>query len=299
MRHPFLITLIFVLFLGVFVSPVSAQKLKSPITGPTLTATPTPTPEPTSTPRPDFTQKNEETVIGPLEQILSSQKLGNVTIFNFVRHAIQGSVKAGIPPNTIVLLLLLPLIAALIAAARHIVGLRGFGIFLPAALAVAFVAIGPIVGILLFFIIVLVSTLFRISLRKIKVRLQYLPRMSLILWFVSISVLGILFLAPYFDNPDITGVSIFSVLILALLAEDFSKVQLGKSARTAISLATETIILALLSYAFLATKQLQEMALLYPELLLVSVAIFDVLLGKYVGLRFFEYWRYRKLITSK
>ncbi len=257
-----------------------------------------PTPEPTPTPRPDFTQDTEETV-GPLETLLRNQNLGPAFPFNPIKYAIRGAVDAGVPPNTIILLLLLPLIAAIIAAARHIVGLRGFGIFLPASLAVVFVAIGPIIGIGLFILIVMASTVFRLFLRKIRIRLQYLPRMALILWVVSVSVLGLLFMAPVFRSPNIANVSIFPVLILALLAEDFSKIQIGKSARTAISHATETIILSLVSYFFLTLEPLQYFALLNPEWLLILVAISDVILGKYVGLRFIEYWRYRRLIAGK
>ena len=112
------------------------------------------------------------------------------------------------------------------------------------------------------------------------------------------AVLGVLFLAPYLKFPDITNVSIFPVLLLVLLAEDFSKVQIGKSARTAVSLTSETIILSLVSYLFLTTKVLQEFALLNPEWLLFGVFVADIVLGKYAGLRFLEYWRYRKLIAK-
>ncbi len=257
-----------------------------------------PSPQPTPTPRPDLTQDTEETV-ETFELLLQKQDLGPVFPFNPIKYAIRGAVKAGVPPNTIILLLLLPLIAAVIAAARHIVGLRGFGIFLPASLSVVFVAIGPIIGIGLFILIVMASTAFRLLLRKARVRLQYLPRMALILWVVSVSVLGLLFVAPIFRAPGVTNVSIFPVLILALLAEDFSKIQIGKSARTAIGHATETIILSLVSYFFLTLESLQHFALLRPEWLLILVALGDVILGKYVGLRFIEYWRYRKLIVGK
>jgi len=256
---------------------------------------PTPTPEPA--PKIDITQTTEET-IGPLEELLKNQELKSILPFNFIKFAVHNSVDAGVPPNTIILLLLLPLVIALIAAARHIVGLRGFGIFLPAALAIVFVAIGPIIGIILFTVIILISTYARVFLRSAKFKLQYLPRMSIILWFVVMGVLGVLFLAPVVKHPDFTSVSIFPVLILVLLAEDFSKVQLGKSPRTAIALATETIVMALVSYIFLTFESLQRFALLNPEILLISVLAANVILGKYVGLRFVEYWRYRKLILK-
>jgi len=254
-----------------------------------------PTPFPTA--RPDITQTNEETR-EPLLELIQDQNLRSLTPFNAVRYAIRSSVEAGIPPNTIVLLLLLPLVVAIIAAARHVVGIRGFGIFLPAALAIVFLAIGPIIGIGLFVVMVVVSTYLRIFMRKFKIKMQYLPRMSLMLWFVVVSVLGILFLAPFIRHSDFTNISIFPVLILVLLSEDFSKVQLGKSIRTAVNLASETIVMALISYIFLTMQFLREFALLNPEMLLVGVLVFNIIIGQYVGLRFVEYWKYRKLISS-
>jgi hypothetical protein len=122
----------------------------------------------------------QDTVIGGrLAKLLEEQELGPVWPFNPIKYAIRGAVKAGVPENTIVLLLLLPLVAAIIAATRHLVGIRGFGIFLPAALSIVFVSTGPVVGIGMFLIIVFVSTFSRILLRRFKVRLQYLPRMAL------------------------------------------------------------------------------------------------------------------------
>jgi hypothetical protein len=247
--------------------------------------------------RADLTQPIEETV-GSLEKLLNEQELGPVWPTNPLKYAIRNAVRAGVSPNTLVLLLLLPVVAAIIATTRHIIGIRGFGIFLPAALSVVFVATGPVVGIGLFLVIVAVSTAARMILRKLKIKLQYLPRMALLLWFVVLGVLAVLFAAPIINQPDITNVSIFPVLILALLAEDFSRVQLGKSARTAINITTETLILALISYVFLTLKPLQEFALSNPEILLLSVAVFNFLLGKYVGLRFIEFWRFRKLISG-
>jgi hypothetical protein len=254
--------------------------------------------EPVAPPaKPILTEESEET-LGPFESLLEEQKIGSAWPMNPVKYAIRGAVEAGVPANTIVLLLLIPVVASVIAAARHLIGIRGFGIFLPAALSVVFVSIGPIVGISLFLIIIFVSTLARIFLRKAKFRLQYLPKMALLLWFVVVAVLGILFAAPIIKITGLTNVSIFPVLILVLLAEDFAKVQTGKSVGTAINLTMETLILSLVSYGFLTHQPLQQFALLKPEILLMVVAVFDVLLGRYVGLRFLEFWRFRKLISG-
>jgi len=293
----------FMLMLGLYPSSLQAQtgtqtaELTKTQDEATESAEAAITPTAVPTPRADLTQESEETV-EPLKRLLEEQQLGPVWPSNPLKYAIRASIAAGVPPNTLVLLLLLPGVAAVIAAARHLVGLRGFGIFLPASLSVVFVATGPIVGILLFLVIVTVSTLLRISLRKTKLKLQYLPRMALMLLFTVAGILGVLFLAPLIKRPDFANVSIFPVLILVLLAEDFSKVQLGKSAKTAISLATETLILALISFIFLTLKPVQEFALLKPEVYLLTLLIFDVFMGRYVGLRFVEFWRFRRLITG-
>ena len=97
-------------------------------------AFPSSSPTPTSSPTPIAVTQNSEPALGQLELILKEQKLGSVWPMNPIKYAIRSAVSAGVPANTLALLLLLPLIASVIAATRHLVGLRGFGIFLPAAL---------------------------------------------------------------------------------------------------------------------------------------------------------------------
>lgn len=230
-----------------------------------------------------------------LEYALRSQDPGNIYI-NPVKHAIRRAVDGGVSVKTINLLLLLPLVATIIAAARQVIGVRGFGILLPAALSIVFLEMGPLLGISLFLLIVAVSTLFRIFLKKTKIKLQYLPRMALILWSVSLGVLAVLFASPFIAELDFAGVALVPILILVLLAEDFTRVQLGKSIGVALSLTSETLILALLSFTFLSLSPVQYFALLNPEITLLTAAFADLLLGRYVGLRLVEYWRFRKLI---
>lgn len=266
---------------------------------PTPVFSPIPSVEPTAIPipRPDITQNTQESA-SPLEKLLEKQTLGPVWPSNPIKYAIRNSVKAGVPANTIVLLLLLPVVGAFIGAARHLIGIRGFGIFLPASLSVVFVAIGPVLGIILFLVIVSVSTLVRTILRKIKLRLQYLPRMALLLFFMSFGVLLVLFAAPLINVVDIVNISIFPVLLLILVSQEFTRIQMGKSAKVAVNLMTETLILSLVSYILLILEPLQEYALLNPEALLLITLLFNLMMGRYIGLRFIEFWRFRKLISS-
>lgn len=285
------------IFVSLTALPVLAQRATST---PVATSTPSVSPEPTaiSSPKPDITQKTE-VVLGPLEELLQGQLLGPVWPANPIKYAIRGAVSSGVPANTIVLLLLLPVVATVIAITRHIIGIRGFGIFLPAALSITFVAIGPILGISLFIVIVLISTFVRIITRKLKIRLQYLPRMALILWFVAFGILGILFATPYIGYAPLKNMSIFPVLVLTLLVEDFIRIQTGKSVKTAFRLTFQTLVLALIAFMFLTLQTFQRFVLLNPEIVLLFTFVINILLGRFIGLRYMEYIRFRKLIKSK
>lgn len=210
------------------------------------------------------------------------------------KNIIDTIVSHGIPPSTVILLLLLPFVALVIAAFRNIIGIRGFGIFLPATLAVVFVAVGPLMGMGIFLVVAAVSTLVRLFLRRAKIKLHYLPRMSLLLWFACVSVLLVLYFISALGVQN-TNVSVFAVLISALLVEDFIRVSLGKSLKTALSLTAETLFLALVSYALMVVVPIGGIAFFHPDVYLLSVLAGNVLLGRFGGLRLLEIWRFRKL----
>lgn len=242
----------------------------------------------------DITETRGE-VKGRLERYLDLQQVGSLGITNFLQHAIRYAVSQGVPANTIVLVLLFPLIALIVAAARHLIGLRGFGIYIPVVLSVAFVATGVVTGIGLFLVILTIGT-YGMKLIK-RLRMQYLPRMALLLWLVSLGVLATLFLAPLLGISGLLTINIFPILILMLLAENFHEVQMGKSKREATELTIETLILALISAMLLSLDFVQRFALLNPELLVLGVAGTNILVGKYVGLRLTEYLKFRKLAS--
>lgn len=232
---------------------------------------------------------------GKLEQYLFSKDLEPLGITNFMQHAMRRAVEAGVPATTLVLVLLFPLVGALIVAARHLVGLRGYGLLTTAALSIAFLATGIVFGILLFLVIILTATASRVLFRPMK--LQYLPRIALLLWLVSLGIFAILAISPYFGLSELATISIFPILLLVLLTETFISSQIGIGMRRAVELTTETVILAVICSLVLSLESLQRFAVLNPELTVTLVVLFDLFLGKYVGLRLLEYWRFREIIS--
>ena len=214
-----------------------------------------------------------------------------VTLFQPI---IDQAIAQGVSESTIILLLLLPLVASMVGAARHLVGFRGFGIFLPTALAVTFFATGIWVGLLLFLAILAFATLARRIFRKL--RIHYLPRMALLLWLVSLGVLAMVFLSPYFGLYQLTAISIFPVLILILSAEEFIDVQMGKSLQEATRLTLETFVIALVGYFIFSFQPLQRLAMRSPGWVIVAPLVINILVGRFTGLRMLEYRRFRKLL---
>ncbi|MFZ1721493.1 MAG: 7TM domain-containing protein [Microgenomates group bacterium] len=217
--------------------------------------------------------------------------------FNFVQHSIRYAVSEGVQPNIIVLVLLFPLVASLIAASRHVLGLRGFGLYIPAVLSVALVSTGVLEGIIIFLAIAATALLAKKVLKP--TRLPYLPRTALLLWTVSIGIFGIILLAPVINLVTLMSVNIFPILILVLLAENFIDAQAKSKQSEALSLTIETIALAVVAGYILKWEALQQLALTEPELLIVSVCLLNVLIGKFVGLRVSERLRFKSLIEEE
>jgi len=231
---------------------------------------------------------------GRLEQYLLEREIGRLRPSNFIQYAIRQAVAKGVSSNTIMLVLMFPLVAGLIAAARHLLGLTGFGIFVPAILAVGFVATGIGVGIVLFLIILTVATISRSLTRGLK--MQYMPRMAILMLLVSLGVLGVLLGAVNVGFEELSAVSIFPILILMLLVENFIEVQVGKSRREAIRVTAQTLVMAIVASLIMSWEIVQKFVFLNPELALLLIAMFDIYVGKYVGLRALEYFKFRKIL---
>ncbi|MCA9373113.1 hypothetical protein KC921_03395, partial [Candidatus Woesebacteria bacterium] len=158
-----------------------------------------------------------------LAAYLDQNPPGPLSWNNFLQHAIVSAVREGVPANIIVLVLLFPAVASLIAASRHVIGLKGFGIYVPAVLSVAFVSTGVIPGLLMF--IAISGTAFVTNRLLKRMPLPYLPRTALLLWTISVGIFGVLMLAPIINLTELMSVNIFPILILVLLSENFIDAQ--------------------------------------------------------------------------
>ena len=307
-----LLTIIAGLALVGLVSRVQAQELEelvAPLTPPEMEATPEAAasasallvdPEVKQIIQERKDQDVTETTGGKTDELaqhLLSQPAKALSWNNFVQTVIRGAVNRGLPSNLVVLLILFPLVSSVIAFSRHVVGLRGFGIYTPAVLSVALVSTGIPVGILMFVIIVAVSIFWQKGLKKIN--LAHLPKTALILWGVCVSVIIFLIAMAYGGVKSFFSLSIFPLLTLISLSENFTSTQLISSMKEAIRLTVETLILAIIPALIIQNGAVQRFVIVYPGVALLLTLIVDVLIGRYSGLRLLELSRFKTLIKKE
>lgn len=232
-----------------------------------------------------------------LAAYLDQHPVAPLSWYNPLQYGIRRAIDQGLPANIIVLLLLFPLVASVIAASRHVIGLIGFGIYIPAVLAVAFVSTGIIPGVATF-IVILLAAMFTFKVVR-RLRLPYLPRTAMLLWGVSVFILLIMMASTYFNLQFLITISIFPLLIMMLLSENFMETQLFNSQQEAIRLTVETLIIAIVCSLFMSWEPVQQFVLLQPELTLVGIALANIALGRYSGLRLLEYWRFQTILEKK
>ncbi|MDD4026804.1 MAG: 7TM domain-containing protein [Candidatus Shapirobacteria bacterium] len=274
-----------ILYLVFSINTVNA---KTPIVTPITTAIPTAILMPTETPTVNITEAKSNKV---------NYETGKWNGFNSFKWMIKIASERGVSTNTIVLLLLLPLIATLASFLHYIVGFSGYGIFMPTMIAVAFLATGFFGGLLLFALILIISLLGNMFLKKLKI--HFWPARAINLMFISAAVFGLMLITSYIQVIDISKISIFPILFMILLAEEFVRTQLVKSKNEAKNLMAGTIVLAISGAIVMNFDSVQGLVLKYPELVVLIVIVSNLLIGNYSGIRLTEIKRFKGAIRSK
>lgn len=207
-------------------------------------------------------------------------------------------IEQGVPLQTLALLLMIPVVATLVAFFRQVVGIKAFGIYTPSIITFALLAFDPNglkYGIAIFISIILVGMFSRYALRRF--RLLYLPRVAITISIVALAILLILVLGAHFKRTGLAAVSIFPLLIMITLAEKFVATQIEKGSRAAFILAGETLLISLVGYFLISWNAFLLLILMHPWLILFTFVI-NFNLGRWSGIRFTEYFRFRKIISQ-
>ena len=224
--------------------------------------------------------------------IHSGRAVKKLGLTNFMSYTVNYLINKGVSVENIVLMLMIPIIATIIAFARQFLGIKTLGIYTPTIITLSFLATGLKYGLIIFLSILIVATFVRLILKRF--RLLYLPRMAIVLTVVALTILSMFVIGAITGKTGIIGLSILPVLVLIILVEKFIAIQIEKGASTAITLTVETILVSVVCYYIVNWDRLKTLILAYPEIILLSFLI-NILLAKWVGLRLSEYIRFREI----
>ncbi len=237
----------------------------------------------------DITKPEEEAEKGQILDLFANRPISNLTPFNFIAFTVQYAVGVGVPANTIVLILLLPFLATLVAFVRHVIGLPSLDLLVPIALSITLVATGIIAGSILLFAILLASSIGRLILRR--VRIMQLPKKAVSILIVAIFVFGSLVISAANGILSVKQLSIFPILLLILLGEKIISLQLTRSFNETLTITGVTIFIGLLGFLVLSTELFRQAILLYPEIIVLLIPA-NFAIGRYFGLRLTEIYRF-------
>lgn len=213
------------------------------------------------------------------------------------KDLIAEAIANGVPKEVFAYILILPLLAGLIAAARHLLGLTTHGTFIPAVISLVWVQTGIYLGLLVFSFLMLCSFIVRYLIKKTMIsrfKINYLPRMAILLMLLSLGLL-VLALMPGW-SWIFTKEMIFAFLVLILVIHNLIEIQINLSKKESREVIIETIAFALIGYGLLVWTGLRDLVLTYPGLTLLVNLLINILVGRYVGFRFLEYYRFKSIV---
>jgi hypothetical protein len=193
------------------------------------------------------------------------------------------------------ILLLVPIGAFLLVILRNVVGIKTFGTFMPVLIALAFRETQLLWGIVLFSVVVALGLSIRLYLEHLK--LLVVPRLAAVL-FVVVLLMALLSILTYKLGLERgLSVALFPMVILTMTIERMSIVWEERGATEALQQGLGSLVVAAIAYLIMTIKQVEHLAFVFPELLLVLLAG-TLLLGRYYGYRLLELRRFKQLVKG-
>ena len=214
--------------------------------------------------------------------VIGNQKLSDFSLFSLPASE----------QNVFKRLTLLPLAILFIVIARNIIGIQTMGTFMPVLIAMAFLEMNLVSGLLCFGIILTVGLSIRFWLSKLN--LLMVPRISAVVVVVILIMQAISIAGNILKLPDFMSVTFFPLIIIAWTIERASTTWEEDGASHTIKQLTASLVTAVFSYLVLSNSYLQYLLYTFAELNLAILGII-LLLGTYTGYRLTELLRFKSL----
>lgn len=191
------------------------------------------------------------------------------------------------------LLLLVPLGALITALFRNVIGIRTFGTFAPALLAMSFLYADWTTGLVILSVVILAGLAGRNLLERL--HLLMVPRLSIILTVIILCVLFSVSALDYLSLTPSADAVLLPLVILTIMIERFYVTAEEDGVGFSLQLIVGTLVVASFCYVLLMRQEVGQLILIYPEIHFFTIAAF-IWIGRYTGYRLTELWRFRDLV---
>lgn len=182
--------------------------------------------------------------------------------------------------TTLATLMLLPLGALLNTFVRSVVGVRTYGTFTPALLALAATHVAWVTAVTVFAVVSVFAFFGRYMLPGLK--LGRAPRLTIVLTMVALSMSLAVSIMAYFGLLSDPGVVLLPIVILTALVDRIYTVVDEDGLHAAVMRLAWTAFVALGCFFILTWEALGELLVHYPELHLTTIALI-IILSHYAG----------------
>jgi hypothetical protein len=190
-------------------------------------------------------------------------------------------------------LLMVPLGALVVAIMRTVVGIPTLGTFMPILMALAFRETELVWGIALFVLVTSAGLSMRFYLERLQLLL--VPRLCSVLVLVVLLMLVISLISARLGLDRGFSIALFPIVILTMVIEHMSVTWEESGPWSAFKEGVGSLFVAILGYLVMAEDHLQHIVFLFPEVLLILLAVF-IAIGRYTGYRVTEVMRFRDIV---
>ncbi|QNH78628.1 inactive transglutaminase family protein [Pseudomonas protegens] len=212
---------------------------------------------------------------------------------NFLEYSLYG-----LPlqtQQTFMIMVMIPIGVLVILVLRNLIGLQTLGTFTPVLIALAFRETQLGFGIVLFTVITALGLSLRSYLEHLK--LQMLPRLSVVLTFVVVLIAAISLFSHKLGLERGLSVALFPMVILTMTIERLSITWEERGAGHAMKVAIGTLFAASLAHLIMSVPELTYFVFTFPAMLLILVG-FMLAMGRYRGYRLTELMRFKAFVKA-
>jgi hypothetical protein len=197
--------------------------------------------------------------------------------------------------QTFMIMVMIPIGVLVILILRNLGGLQTLGTFTPVLIALAFRETQLGFGIILFTIITALGLSLRSYLEHLK--LQMLPRLSVVLTFVVVLIAAISLLSHKLGLERGLSVALFPMVILTMTIERLSITWEERGGGHAFKVAVGTLFAATLAHLLMSVPELNYFIFTFPAVLMIMVG-FMLAMGRYRGYRLTELFRFKAFLKD-